>query len=76
MAIRAAERDAQPALLELVCHCLRILDRLCLQFFELSCLRQFERQCQPGKHVDVRSALFAGEDRFIDLLCNRRVGCL
>ena len=34
VAVRAAERDAQSALLELVGHRLSVLQGLCLQFFE------------------------------------------
>ncbi len=74
MGIRAAKRDAQSALLELVRHGLGVLDRLGLQLLELFGLRELEGERQGREDMDVRSALFAGEDGFIDLLGNGRVG--
>ena len=74
MRIRAAKRDAQSALLELVSHRLGILECLRLQSLELFGLRQFESQRQAGENIDMRSALFAREDGLVDLLCDGRVG--
>ena len=74
VAVGAAERDAQAALLELVGHGLGVFDRLFLQFFELPGLGQLEGQGQRGEHVDVWSALLAGEDGAVDLFRDGRVG--
>ncbi len=68
MAVRAAERNAQSALGKLVCHCNGVLDGLVLQFLELLGLRQFERQRQRREYIDMRSALFTGEDGFVEFL--------
>ncbi len=70
MAVRATKRDAQSALLELVCHRLGVLDGLFLQLLELFCLCKLEGQCQCRKDIDVRSALLSREDCRIDLFCN------
>ena len=74
VAVGAAERDAQSALLELVGHGLGVLDGLRLQFLELRRLRQLEGQGQRGEDVDVRAALLAGEDGLVELLGDVRVG--
>ncbi len=75
MAIRAAERDAQSALLELVRHGLGVLDRSGPAIV-LNCLvcASLKVSASAGKDMDVRSALLAGEDGLVDLLGNRRVG--
>ena len=72
VAVGAAEGDAQSALLELVGHGLGVLDGLRLQLLELLGLRELEGQRQRGKDMDVRSALFAGEDGLVDLLGDGR----
>ncbi len=74
MAVRAAERDAQSALRELIRHGLRVLNGLGLEFLELFGLRQLEGQRQSRKDMDMRSALFAGEDGFINLLGDLCIG--
>ena len=72
--VRPAVGDGQAAFLELVCHGDGVLDGLLLQDLELGRARQFEGQRQRGKDVDVRSALFAGEDRLVDQLPQFLVG--
>ena len=74
MTVCAAKRDAQSALGELICHGLRVLDRLRLKLLELFGLSQLEGQSQSRKDIDVRSALFTGEYGFINLLGNIRIG--
>ena len=67
VAVRPAKGDAQAALLQAFRHCHGILDRLPLEFLELLGARQLEGQRQGGEDVDVRPALFAGEDGLVNL---------
>jgi hypothetical protein len=67
MAVGAAKGHAQTALLEALGHGLGVLDGLLLEFFELLGLGQLEGQRQGCEDVDMRSALFTGEDGLVEL---------
>ena len=73
MAVGPAKRDTQAALLEAFGHGLGVLDGLLLEFLELFGAGQFEGKRQGCEDMNVRAALFPGENGLVELLRQGRV---